>query len=173
MRYTTIIDLRDYPQIYRNKNARLLYLHMVLQSGYHADDRDICTLSIRELAWQVGITVSAARNALQQLSKSKLIERLADKWRVAKFVMPKDIPARPTAAKLQNGWSAEANKIISHEATNEEKDMLYRQKKTEFMWRYEQMYRLRQTGDTTCDKYLNANYKAYCQERLKMEGNMQ
>ena len=86
MRYTTVIDITDFPQIYRNIHARCLYIHMALKAGYHDDDRDICRLSIRNLAADVGITVSAARNALQQLEKAGLISRGSDCWIVKKWV---------------------------------------------------------------------------------------
>ena len=86
MRYTTVIDITDYPQIYRNMNARLVYVHMALKAGYHDDDRDICRLSIRSLAASVGITVSATRNALVQLEKSGLISKSSDCWIVKKWV---------------------------------------------------------------------------------------
>lgn len=78
MRYTTIIDISEMPDLYRNLNTRAVYLHLVLKSGYHDNDRDKSTLSIRRLAADSGLTVSAVRNALQQLEKASMIERASD-----------------------------------------------------------------------------------------------
>ena len=69
MRYTTIIDIRDFPELYRNQNLRLLYLHLVLKSGYHDDDRDQVHTSIRRLGYETGLTVSAVRHGLAMLKK--------------------------------------------------------------------------------------------------------
>lgn len=105
MRYTTVIDITDFPQIYRNIHARLVYIHMALKAGYHDDDRDVCRLSIRSLAADVGITVSAARNALLQLEKSGLISRGSDWWIVKKWVAM-DAPSprtQSTVAKKATG----------------------------------------------------------------------
>lgn len=107
MRYTTVIDISEFPQIYRNLNARLLYIHMALKAGYHDDDRDICRLSIRSLAADVGITVSAVRNALLQLEKSGLISKSSDCWIVKKWVQM-DAPSprtQSTVAKKASGIS--------------------------------------------------------------------
>ena len=78
MRYTTIIDISEIPEIYRNLNTRAIYLHLVLKSGYHDNDRDKARISIRRLASDSGLTVSATRNALQQLEKAGMIERPGD-----------------------------------------------------------------------------------------------
>ena len=107
MRYTTVIDISEFPQIYRNLNARLLYIHMALKAGYHDDDRDVCRLSIRSLAADVGITVSATRNALQQLEKAGLISKSSDCWIVKKWVAM-DAPSprtQATVAKKATGIS--------------------------------------------------------------------
>lgn len=105
MRYTTVIDISEFPQIYRNLHARLVYIHMALKAGYHDDDRDVCRLSIRNLAADVGITVSATRNALLQLEKSGLISKSSDCWIVKKWVAM-DAPSprtQSTVAKKASG----------------------------------------------------------------------
>lgn len=78
MRYTTIIDISEMPELYRNVNTRAIYLHLVLKSGYHDNDRDRIRVSIRRLAIDAGVTISATRNALQQLEKAGMIERSSD-----------------------------------------------------------------------------------------------
>lgn len=112
MRYTTVIDISEFPQIYRNLNARLLYIHMALKAGYHDDDRDICRLSIRSLAADVGITVSATRNALLQLEKSGLISKSSDCWIVKKWVLQETPTPRTlkTASNKDSKLSAEIRK---------------------------------------------------------------
>ena len=112
MRYTTVIDITDFPQIYRNIHARLVYIHMALKAGYHDDDRDICRLSIRSLAADVGITVSATRNALLQLEKSGLISKSSDCWIVKKWVLQESATPRTqkTASNKDSKLSAEIRK---------------------------------------------------------------
>lgn len=112
MRYTTVIDITDFPHIYRNLNARLVYIHMALKAGYHDDDRDICRLSIRNLAADVGITVSATRNALLQLEKAGLISRSSDCWIVKKWVLQESPTPRTqkTASNKDSKLSAEIRK---------------------------------------------------------------
>lgn len=94
MRYTTIIDCRPLP-CYRNKNARLVYLHLVLACGYHDSDRDLTEISVRSLAADVCISVGAVRAALKSLEKSRLIERSGTVTRVRKWVPSEDISKRP------------------------------------------------------------------------------
>lgn len=112
MRYTTVIDITEFPQIYRNLNARLVYIHMALKAGYHDDDRDICRLSIRNLSADVGITVSATRNALLQLEKSGLISKGSDCWIVKKWVLQESPTPRThkTASNKDSKLSAEIRK---------------------------------------------------------------
>lgn len=89
MRYTTIIDIREIPRVYRNINARILYLHLVLVSGYHDEDRDICRLSLRGMATQSGLTLSALRHALKILQDEGLVAHEGEQWRITKFILDK------------------------------------------------------------------------------------
>lgn len=95
MRYTTVIDISEMPDIYRNKNAVLLYVHMCLKCGYHDEDRDVLEISIRNLAIRSGLSVSATRHALLKLEASKLIARQDGRWYVRKWVPTVDISPRP------------------------------------------------------------------------------
>lgn len=176
MRYTTIIDLRDWPMLYRSPTIRLLHLHLALSSGYHAEDRDKSPQSLRQLAAETGLTFSAVRHALKKLQTAGLITSTGGERVVTKYVMPKDIPARPRARKETNGYSAEAWKIINYDPQeyDEQKKlqtMLQQQHKTRLMWVYEQLYRLWQNGDKTTEKYLRANAKEYQIDRDKMQRN--
>lgn len=96
MRYTTILDLRDWPLIYRNQNARLLYMHLVLISGYHDYNRDFANISIRRLADDVGLSVSATRHALGLLDRAKIIQRHGTGWLVRKYLKEQPISKRET-----------------------------------------------------------------------------
>lgn len=94
MRYTTVIDISEFPEIYRNMTARLIYMHMSLKAGYHDSDRDLVTLSIRRVAAEVGVTVSATRHALHLLERSGLISREGQLWRIKKWVEEQTITTR-------------------------------------------------------------------------------
>lgn len=87
MRYTTVIDISEFAAIYRNQNARLIYFHMALRSGYHAEDKDQIQTSIRRLASDLHLTVSATRHALGLLEKEDLITRIGGGWKVKKWVI--------------------------------------------------------------------------------------
>lgn len=95
MRYTTMIDLSEYSRLYRNQNVRLVYLHLCLIAGYHDDDRDQVHSSIRSIAADVGLTVSAVRNALLVLRKAGLLNSANGKTTVRKWVAPAAISKRP------------------------------------------------------------------------------
>lgn len=99
MRYTTIIDISENRELYRNHNARLLYLHLVLKSGYHDDDRDQVRLSIRSMAYDSGLSVSAVRHALKVLEKNGLLSKRQGRLYVTKFVVEKTITKRARKAK--------------------------------------------------------------------------
>ena len=64
MRYTTIIDISEIPRLYNNNNAVRLYLHFALKCGYHDHDRDMITVSIRQLSRTLHMTIAATRHAL-------------------------------------------------------------------------------------------------------------
>lgn len=99
MRYTTIIDISEFPEIYRNINARIVYLHMVLKSGYHDDDRDQYRQSIRNLGYELGLTLSAVRHALKVLEKAGLIVHANGCFYVKKFLLEKPISPRIRSEK--------------------------------------------------------------------------
>lgn len=94
MRYTTVIDITEISEVYKNATARLIYLHMSLKAGYHDADRDLVKLSIRRLSADVGVTVSATRHALHQLERVGLLTREGELWRVKKWVEEQQITTR-------------------------------------------------------------------------------
>lgn len=101
MRYTTIIDIRDLPQIWNNQNCARAYLFLCLASGYHDDDRDLVKVSVRGLAALTGLSVAASRHALTQLQKAGLIARQGYTWKVTKFVITETPAARPKTKREQ------------------------------------------------------------------------
>ena len=120
MRYTTIIDIRQLSGLYRNHNARMIYLHMVLKSGYHDDDRDLLDCSIRQLSAETGLTVSATRHALQQLEKARLITRQGNLWFVKKFIMDQQVTPRAKTERQQGIMKAAAARRQEQEARERE-----------------------------------------------------
>lgn len=87
-------------EVYRNINATRIYLHMVLLSGYHDDDRDIITISMRSICCQLNISLSAVRHSLRVLQSAGLIKPLAKStWQVNKWVLQGDITPRLKSAK--------------------------------------------------------------------------
>lgn len=100
MRYTTIIDIREFP-LYRNPAVRQLYLHMVLAAGFHESDMDQVAISIRGLATQTGLTISATRHALAVLVKAGLVRRQSGQLHVAKYILQEGIPKRARSKKDQ------------------------------------------------------------------------
>lgn len=110
MRYTTIIDLRDCKELYKNVNVRLVYLHLALIAGYHDHDRDIARISIRQLAQDVGLTVSAVRHAVGQLLKWKMITSKQGLYWVRKWVDEQPITTRRRTAAQQKQAEAAAER---------------------------------------------------------------
>lgn len=74
---------------------------MVLASGYHETDMDQVTVSIRGLATQTGLTVSATRHALSVLMKAGLVRRQSGHLHVAKYILQEGIPKRARSKKDQ------------------------------------------------------------------------
>lgn len=109
MRYTTLIDISELPDVYRNKNARLLYMHMVLKSGYHDQDRDLLDKSLRSLASEAGLTLSATRHAVAQLEAAGLLKKEQGTWRVKKWII-QEIPT-PRTQKTTSRTQGDADNL--------------------------------------------------------------
>lgn len=101
MRYTTLIDISEMPDIYRNPGTRLLYMHLALKAGYHDDDRDQVRLSLRQICGGSGLTLSAVRHALKQLERAKLVERQGDHLVIRKWFMEAPPTPRQTSKQGQ------------------------------------------------------------------------
>ncbi len=118
MRYTTIIDITEIPELWRNANASRVYLYMALRSGYHDVDRDLLRVSVRRLAMETGCSVAATRHALQMLVKYQLLQKDGEKWRVRKFILEQ----KPTPRTQKNTAPADssASRLIDEQRENEE-----------------------------------------------------
>lgn len=123
MRYTTIIDIREFPQIYRNNHAKLVYLHLVLISGYHDEDRDQTPISIRQICYDTGLSLSAVRHSLKVLISAGLLTRSGITWTVKKFVLDKPISPRIRSEKKRTAAeNLERERIIKEEQSQREKE---------------------------------------------------
>lgn len=173
MRYTTLIDISELPSVYRNVNARLLYLHMALRAGYHDDDRDILETSIRILSAQTGLTISAVRHALHVLEGVRLIKKEGAAWIVKKWLPMQTTSPRPKATQKQLDAAQDEAKIRARQERKEELERLRREEvkatgKTEFMLYYEGLQEKAQAGDPEAIK-LVARYRATYEAHLKQQ----
>lgn len=125
MRYTTIIDITDIPTVYSSRSATTLYLHLVLKSGYHDDDRDLITTSIRRLCLATGLTLSACRHALAVLQAAGLITREGTALRVKKWLPEQPISARPkkkTSGAIPDTSAAALERALEQERRQREQE---------------------------------------------------
>lgn len=175
MRYTTVIDISEYPAIYKNHNARLVYLHMALKSGYHDTDRDLIDISIRRLAMAVGLTVSATRHALAQLERAQLVTKQGPVYKVKKWIIQEPITSRPKTARQQQAIEAEAARRIEQEKRareeaieRERREQLDVQGKTSFMVYYESLQEKAMQGDLEAIRLVEKHKAAYAKHRDSM-----
>ena len=126
MRYTTLIDISELPDLYRNKNARLLYMHMVLKSGYHDQDRDQLAMSIRRLASDVGLTISATRFALVQLEQAGLLKKEQGLWRVKKWIVQEIPTPRTQNSSIRTKEASDSVAARFNKEAEQNKQAVYR-----------------------------------------------
>ena len=176
MRYTTIIDISEYPTLYRNLNIRLVYLHLCLASGYHDDDRDLYQGSIRTLARQTGLTIAAVRHALDQLLKASMVVRQGPLWQVRKFVIERSITPRAKSRKQEQRQQALDLEDQERQAREQERQayekqaaQLRAQGKTPFMVYYEQQLVLANQGDPNAIQIVKSNEKMYLEHKSLIE----
>lgn len=154
MRYTTVIDISEIPGVYRNRKTRLVYLHLCLRCGYHDADRDIYDRSLRALASDCGLSLSAVRNALKQLESARLVAKHGGVLYVRKWLAEQPITARPKTAKQQAAADEKARreqerqqreKAAADEAAS--RQLLETQGKTQFMVYFESKMAAAAAGD--------------------------
>lgn len=178
MRYTTIIDISEVSSVYRNRNARIIYLHMVLKSGWHDNDRDLIDISIRNLAFRTGLTISATRHALQQLEHAGLIARQGTLWAVKKFIFEEPVTPRARTKAQQKQLDAAVERRRNEAKREQEREIEaairtrnFDQGKTSFMIYYESLLEQAKAGDVDAQKAVERNRKAYEQQKKSMEEN--
>lgn len=177
MRYTTLIDISEAPKLYRNKNTRIVYLHLVLKSGYHDHDRDMARISVRELAWQTGLSVAAVRNATAQLMKWQMLRREGDMWHVRKWVPQQPISERPKTKRQTAAAALEAERRAQQERREREQEVeklrrqqLEDQGKTSWMVYYESRLEKAQAGNVEDQEWCRKNEQMYLNQKAAMEG---
>lgn len=176
MRYTTVIDISEIPAIYKNHNARLVYLHLALKSGYHDDDRDLIDISIRRLAMATGLTVSATRHAIAQLERARLLVKEGPFWHVKKWIVETTITPRAKTAKQQREIEAAALRQQQEEQRRRQqaieeqrRQLLAAQGKTSFMVYYEELVQRANAGDTEAARLVEKHKKSYEQHKAAQE----
>lgn len=172
MRYTTIIDITEQPAVYRNINVRLLYLHLCLKCGYHDHDRDIYDRSLRSLAADCGLTLSAVRHALHILEQAQLVLKVGGVWQVRKYIQSAAPTPRPKTKRQQ----VEQDISKEREQANQERERqseIERQRReknhasgtNDFILYYEQKMRDAAAGDIDAQRAVERHRAAY--ERMK------
>lgn len=180
MRYTTIIDISQSRELYKNINIRLVYLHLVLKSGYHDYDRDIIDISIRNLAQQVGISVAATRHAINMLIKFKMLFKKDKMYYVRKFFIEQTITPRIKSDRQEK--AIRANKIRQEENTQMLKEITDRQTrmqkiydtgKTPYMLYVEALMKKANEGDLEAAEAVKRHLPDYEEHKRKMDCNLQ
>ena len=168
MRYTTIIDMTATPELYKCVNARLVYLHFTLISGYHDYDRDIAHIGLRTLAEQVGITFSAVRHAVKVLERYHYIERNPVGWKVTKWLpseqptpRPKVAPKKQSPAVAQERDQANIERERAADLQRQERERLHASGKSSWMQFYENRLALANNGDLEAAAWCEQNRKIY------------
>lgn len=165
--------------VYRNVNARLVYLHLVLKSGYHDDDRDICIMSIRRIAADLDITIAAARNAISVLEKAHLLTRTGQVWTVKKWLVEQKISTRAKTAKQQQSIDLEAERRIESEKREREaaierqrREILLAQGKTSFMLFVENLQKKAAAGDNEAAEAVKRHWPVYLKHKAAIEAQL-
>lgn len=160
MRYTTIIDISEFPAIYRNPSVRLLYLHLCLRSGYHDHDRDVYGLSIRATMAETGLSMASVRHALNVLEKYHFIRRVPGVGLyVRKWIENPSIS--PRKSKKQDVRQYEELKVEELKRTQEQQRAKLPEGKTSFMVYYESMQERAAAGDAAAIEVVEKNRKTY------------
>lgn len=175
MRYTTIIDISEIPSIYRNVNARLVYLHLVLKSGYHDDDRDLVSMSLRRISAETGLSLSAIRHAIHMLEKAQLLTRQGTLWYVKKWIIEQKTSTRAKTARQQKQIEIEAERRRQNEQRERDEEIhrrlrekAYESGKTPFMVFFEKQMEKAAAGDLEAQESVKRNQKIYDAHKAHM-----
>lgn len=157
------------PLLYRNINARLVYLHLALRSGYHDGDRDKITISVRRLAYEVGISVAATRHALKILANANLISYDARLITVTKWVLQDSVTPRIKTKKQAAAQQRAAQELEARERRHAEREAedkrrtttILKTGKTSFMVYYESLLERAKDGDVEAQHLAKIHAKTY------------
>lgn len=140
MRYTTIIDIREAPALYRNANTRLIYLELVLGSSYQQETKDRYQGSFRTLAARAGVTISAVRNSLKQLQALGMVSPIEGGWIVKKWIEQPAIIPRRQRPKPEQPINLSEDQKASADQLNHERwlEKLRQQGIDELIFRFEE-----------------------------------
>jgi DNA-binding Lrp family transcriptional regulator len=168
MRYTTIIDITEWPQLYRSESIRLVYLHLCLTSGYHDHDRDMSSKSIRTIARETGLTIAAVRHAIDRLTSAQLLSRSGTAMQVKKWVIEQPITTRAKTKKQQDKAIANAIEMaykMEAEERREKEEKLQKEirktGKTPFMIYYESLIAKAEAGDVEAASLVKQHKATY------------
>lgn len=131
MRYTTVIDISENRRLYQSAPVRLVYLHLCLRAGYEDENRDLVKDSIRAIAADAGVTISAARHALQVLERHGYVKRsdgctMVRHWLPAKNITPRgssggtkgdilaNVYTKPEAPQSDDQWRTDRIKTLTN-----------------------------------------------------------
>lgn len=168
MRYTTIIDISEFPRLYKNPNIRLLYLHIVLKAGYHNVDRDVVSISPRRIAADTGLTYGAVRHGLELLKSVGLLTVDGSILRVRKYMTQDPISPRPKTEKQatvmrlseeEEKEKAEKERIWKEQQAKNQ--ALRDQGKTPFMVYFEDLVEKADHGDLEAAELVKRNMQTY------------
>lgn len=175
MRYTTIIDISEMQALYKSTSVRLVYLHLVLKSGWHDNDRDIATVSLRTLAADTGLTLSAVRHALQQLKKAHMVATSGGQLRVRKWLSEQQVTPRKQSEKQAKAAQQREAELRDKEQREEaaarereQREAARRQGKTQFMLYYEQKQAEAAAGDESARRIVESKKAMYEQHAAAM-----
>lgn len=172
MRYTTLIDISEIPLVYRNQNARLIYLHLALKAGYHDEDRDLADVSIRRLAMDAGLTIAATRHAIKILETSHLVQRQGPTLKVTKWLAEGSITPREKSSRAaqqkeirQQAQAMQRETEEREAAERRARRQMRAQGKTPFMLYYEDLERKAAAGDAEAAALARKHKATYEQQR--------
>lgn len=169
MRYTTIIDISEIPEVYKNGNVRLVYLHLVLRAGYHEDDIDQVRTSVRTLVMQTGCSMAAVRHALRTLEKYGLLVRKDGRLYVRKFLYEKKVKKRAKAAEVDPG-STKYQPSTGHAAevsSAMDEVQAWRKRRDDFIKAYEELEKKAKNGDEEARRSMAFRKKLYEEYKRK------
>lgn len=165
MRYTTIIDITDIPQVYNNINATRVYLHLCLTCGFTADDMDTIRISYRQLAAQLSMTLAAVRHSLSLLIRYHLITIEDNIISVRKYLPKAEYKDRPKTQQafkdeqFRKKVKADFEKSIEEAKNFEEEQKIENQRRKQqreaFCQHYKAMKERADKGDLEAQQYIN------------------